>query len=95
VRFPGRPVLGAVSGLFFGLWVAVDLQQFSIRPLDTMAVFGFPAVGLVLGLLLAWWAPFARRKAKSKPGPAPISRPAPAAEPEPAQSAEPPSQPSS
>jgi hypothetical protein len=72
----GRPMLGAISGLFFGLFVAIDLQQFGVRPLDTFAVFGFPAVGLVLGLALAWWAPFARRK--PKPGPEPIREPVPA-----------------
>jgi hypothetical protein len=88
-------VLGGISGLLFGLFVAVDLQQFGIRPLDNMAVFGFPAIGVVLGLLLAWWAPFARRKAKPKPGPPPITRPVPTAEPEPAPASEPPAQPSS
>lgn len=54
----GRPVLGVISGLFFGLFVAVLLQQFGIRPLDSLSLFGLPAVGLVAGLLLARTAPF-------------------------------------
>ena len=74
-------MLGAVSGLLFGLFVAIDLQQFGIRPLDSLSLFGLPAIGLVLGLLLAWWAPFAR-KPKPTPGPAPITKAAPKAEPD-------------
>jgi hypothetical protein len=81
VKFRGRPVLGAVSGLLFGLFVAVDLQQFGVRPLDSVSLFVLPAIGLVLGLLLAWWAPFAR-KPKPTPGPPPITKKAPEAEPD-------------
>lgn len=61
----GRPVLGAIAGLLFGLFVAVDLQQFGIRPLDNLSLFGFPIAGLVLGLVLAFTAPF-KRSAKEK-----------------------------
>lgn len=59
----GRPVLGAISGLFLGLFAAVDLQQFSVRPLDSMSLFGLPALGLVIGLAFALWAPFGRKRA--------------------------------
>ena len=59
----GRPVLGAIAGLFFGLFVAVDLQQFSVRPLDSLSLFGLPALGLVVGILFAAWAPFGRKRA--------------------------------
>lgn len=54
----GKPVLGVISGLFFGLFVALALQQFGIRPLDSLSLFGFPAVGAILGLVMAGWAPF-------------------------------------
>ncbi|MDH3308671.1 MAG: hypothetical protein OEO77_14290 [Acidimicrobiia bacterium] len=57
----GRPVLGVIAGLLFGLFIAVALQQWSIRPLDNLSVFGFPVVGAVVGLALAAWAPFGRR----------------------------------
>lgn len=59
----GRPVLGAISGLLFGVFVALDLQQFGIRPLDTVSVIGLPVAGLVLGLILAAVAPFGGRSA--------------------------------
>lgn len=53
----GRPVLGAIAGLFLGIFVAIDLQQFGIRPLDNLSVIGLPLMGLVLGLVVAYFAP--------------------------------------
>lgn len=58
----GRPVRGAISGLFFGLFLALTLQQFAIRPLDTLSVVGLPLLGLVLGLVIARAAPFGGRR---------------------------------
>lgn len=58
----GRPILGAISGLFLGLFLAILLQQMSIWPLDNLSVFGLPIAGLVLGLLLAATAPFGRSR---------------------------------
>lgn len=58
----GRPVLGVISGFFFGIFVALLLQQFSIVPLTTTTVIGLPVAGIVLGIVLAAWAPFARRR---------------------------------
>lgn len=60
----GRPVLGAISGFFFGGFLALTLQQFSIRPLDNISFFGLPVLGIVLGLVMAAWAPFGRGKLK-------------------------------
>ncbi len=57
----GRPVLGFISGLFFGLFLALLLQQLGILPLSTLSVVGFPIIGIVLGLGLAAWAPFGSR----------------------------------
>lgn len=54
----GKPVLGAISGLFFGLFLAILLQQFGIRPLDNLSVIGLPILGMVLGLVMAAVAPF-------------------------------------
>lgn len=54
----GRPVLGALSGLLLGVFVAVELQQFGLRPLDTFSVVGMPLIGVVLGLVMAGVAPF-------------------------------------
>lgn len=66
MRAYGRPVLGAIAGLFLGLFVAIDLQQFGVKTLDNVSVFGFPAIGLVLGLVLAWWGPFGRGRAEMR-----------------------------
>jgi hypothetical protein len=82
----GRPVLGAISGLFFGLFLAVLLQQFGIWPLDNLAFFGLPGLGLALGLLMAWWAPFGR-SATPAPAPAPARAAAPPTRPMPPPSA--------
>jgi len=57
----GRPVLGFISGLLFGLFLALALQQFGILPLTTFSVIGLPVIGIVLGLVLAAWAPFGSR----------------------------------
>lgn len=54
----GRPVLGAISGFLFGIFLAIALQQWSIRPLDNFSVIGLPIIGLALGLASAYWAPF-------------------------------------
>lgn len=60
MRFRGRPWLGAISGFFLGVGVAVLLQQFSIRPLDNLSFFGLPLLGTLLGLGVAAWAPLGR-----------------------------------
>jgi hypothetical protein len=54
----GKPVLGVFSGLFFGIFLALLLQQFGIRPLDNLSVIGLPILGVVLGLVMAAVAPF-------------------------------------
>lgn len=56
----GRPILGVVSGFLFGVFLALVLQQFSIRPLDNLSVIGLPLLGIALGLLMAGWAPFGK-----------------------------------
>ena len=54
----GKPVLGVISGVFLGLFVALLLQQFGIRPLDNLSVIGLPILGAALGLAMASVAPF-------------------------------------
>lgn len=58
----GRPVLGAISGLFFGLFVALDLIFFRLVDSDTVILVIAPVVGMVMGLGLAAWAPFGGRR---------------------------------
>ncbi len=54
----GRPVLGVVSGFFFGLFLGTTLFLFGVLPLDSILLLILPIVGIVLGLVMAWWAPF-------------------------------------
>jgi hypothetical protein len=53
----GRPVVGVIGGLLLGLGMTLVLQQAGIYPLKPASVFGLPALGVVLGLVLAGWAP--------------------------------------
>jgi len=77
VKRRGRPVLGAIMGLLFGVFVALDLAFFGVRPLDNLSVIGLPLIGLALGLGLAYWAPFGRKRiAAGATAPTPGPRPA-------------------
>ncbi len=57
----GRPVLGVISGLLFGLFLAVTLQQFGIMPLTTLSLIGLPILGIAVGLGLAASGPFGKK----------------------------------
>lgn len=72
----GRPIIGAVGGLLFGLFVAVDLQQYAIRPLDSVSILGLPFAGLAVGIALGVLHPLrpGRRRA---PAGAPPAAPSP------------------
>lgn len=61
----GRTILGLVSGLLLGLALAVDLQQFAVRPLDSLSIIGLPVLGLAVGVLVARTRPFRRRRSPS------------------------------
>lgn len=70
--YRGRPVLGAISGLLFGVAVALFLQQAGVRPIDNLSFFGLPLLGLALGLGLALWAPLGRGRVAPAAGAAGI-----------------------
>lgn len=77
MRTRGRPVLGTISGLFLGLFVALDLLLFGVVALDSAVLTILPVVGLVLGLALSLWAPIGRRPvAVAATAPAPPVPPA-------------------
>ncbi len=59
----GRPVLGAISGFFFGIFTSLALMMFGIWPLDALSVFGLPVLFLIAGAGLALWAPLGRNRA--------------------------------
>lgn len=57
----GRPVLGVIGGLLFGIGMILVLQQAGIYPLKPASVYGLPILGVVVGLALAGWAPLGDR----------------------------------
>lgn len=59
----GRPVLGVLGGLLFGLGLAVFLQQAGVVGLVPLTLYGLPVVGVVIGLILAGWAPLGKGSA--------------------------------
>ena len=69
MSFRGRTWLGGIAGLFFGVGVAVLLQQFAIWPLDNLTFFGLPIVGIALGLGVAAWGPVGRVRTEALAAP--------------------------
>ena len=72
----GRPVLGGFAGFFFFLFLAVDLLAFGVIPLNSPLITVLPVLGIVLGIVWAFWAPLGGRgssTAAMAPPPAPPS----------------------
>jgi len=67
----GRPILGIVAGFLFGLFGGVTLVLYGAIPLNSDLIWILPLLGLLVGLILAAWAPFGK-------GPQPAAPPAPA-----------------
>ena len=63
----GQPIRGAIYGFLFGVFLALDLSMFNVRPLDTFGVVGLPLIGLAVGLAIGLIAPFGRRPASATP----------------------------
>jgi hypothetical protein len=56
----GHPVLGSITGFFFGLFLAVSLFLYGVIPLSSALMWILPLVGILLGLIMAAWAPFGK-----------------------------------
>jgi hypothetical protein len=54
----GRPVLGVVSGFFFGVFAGASLFLWGVIDFHSSWLWILPLVGIVLGLAMAAWAPF-------------------------------------
>ena len=67
--FRGRPILGAIGGFFFGLFVGLDLLFFGVIPLKSPVITIMPILGIILGLVLAKFAPLGRRRESTAPPP--------------------------
>lgn len=62
----GHPILGAVAGLLFGAFVALDLIFFRVVASNSVLVVVLPLVGLLLGVGMAAWAPLGGRGARAE-----------------------------
>ena len=54
----GRPILGGISGFLFGLFLGISLFLWGAVRLDSEWLVILPFLGLILGIVMAWWAPF-------------------------------------
>ena len=45
-------ILGAIAGLFFGLFIGIDLFLFGVLPLNSIVLTILPVVGLILGIVI-------------------------------------------
>jgi predicted lipid-binding transport protein (Tim44 family) len=70
----GHAILGTISGFLFGLFLGVTLFLFGVLPLSSQWLWILPLLGILLGLIMAAWAPFGRSAA---PQPAPVAAPPP------------------
>ena len=58
----GRPVLGAIAGLFFGIFISFDLFVLGVLPLESNVLAVIPLLGLIAGVVLGITSPLGRRK---------------------------------
>lgn len=63
----GRPILGVISGFFFGLLLGITLWMWGVVPLHSDLLWILPLLGVVLGLVMAWWAPFGKPPSEPPP----------------------------
>jgi hypothetical protein len=68
VKHRGHPIRGAIAGLFFGLFVSLDLVIFGVLALDADLLALFPVLGLLGGIALGLTAPLKRRPAQRTEG---------------------------
>ena len=70
----GRPILGVITGFLFGLFLGITLFLYGVIPLSSDMLWILPLLGILLGLIMAAWAPFGK---SAEPAPTPASAPAP------------------
>ena len=82
--FRGRPILGALAGLLFGFFLAIELVFFKAISSGSIIVTALPIVFLAVGAIGAFTAPLGRGRQLPPTPPAPPVEPAPPASAEPA-----------
>ena len=75
----GRPILGAISGIFLGFFIALALTVYAGVPLDSPLYIVLSAGALVLGLVLGITGPFGRTRRGPPPPTVPQGPRAPSA----------------
>jgi hypothetical protein len=65
----GHPFLGVITGFLFGLFLGISLFLYGVLPLSSDWIWILPLLGILLGLVMAAWAPFGK-------GPGPVPGPA-------------------
>ncbi len=76
----GHPILGIISGFLFGLFLGITLFLFGVIPLNSSWLWILPLLGILLGLIMAAWAPFGKG---AEPAPAATNLPPASATPAP------------
>ena len=56
----GHPILGIISGFLFGLFLGIALFLYGVLPLNSSWLWILPLLGILLGLVMAVWAPFGK-----------------------------------
>ena len=65
--FRGRPVLGAITGFFLFFFLALDLLFFGVIPLKSPIITIMPILGIIVGLVVARFAPLGGRSSTAPP----------------------------
>ena len=73
MRRRGRPILGLLTGLLFGLFASLTLIMEGLLPLNNTMLAIYPVAGLILGLILGLWGPFGRKRLAPPVEPLPVA----------------------
>ena len=84
-RRKGHSVLGGICGLFFGLFVGLDLVLFGVVPFNSAVPFILVVLGLVGGVVWGRWAPIGAGRARAGAPAVPAAAAAPSSAPEPSE----------
>lgn len=72
----GHAILGVITGFLFGLFLGITLFLFGAIPLTSEWLWILPLLGILLGLIMAAWAPFGKSAAPVPEPPVPNATPA-------------------
>ncbi len=72
----GHPFLGVITGFLFGLFLGITLFLYGVIPLTSDWLWILPLLGILLGLIMAAWAPFGKSTAPVPAPPVPNAPPA-------------------